>query len=470
MKSVLAEWYGPSDDEIGEFLANATIALDANVLLALYRVNDAQRKQVLDVLTRVASRLWVPHQAALEYQRNRLGVAADQQKAHDAVAAIAAIAAEKVAEVLSTAVTTLNELCAEAVGEVRDREIRSAIEEQFTMTVRSLETVLADRQLAMKNKFHELRKTHTIDFADARNADPIRAALDALITDDRVGEKPDAETLETLKEKAQARIDAKIPPGYKDANKDDATGDCLIWFELLDHARKSARPILFVTDDAKEDSYQRIRGQIVGPRVELRAEMANEAKQPYHQTTLDGFVRLANRHLQTAVPEDTIATLERSRVEANAGHEIRGRLRDIRMIMHADGFMTPAGLVEVLGDGYLSGESLLIPLTSPATIAALGVLIGDVVVVRVEKKSKKGMYKILGPVVDVRTGAEREFSMPERCPACETQVVVSTTRSGRPGWKCPNEECGAKRQRDLTEIRGGDELPETIANRFRESF
>ncbi|WP_213575673.1 PIN-like domain-containing protein [Rhodococcus sp. USK13] len=446
MKSVLAEWYGPNDEEIGEFLANATIALDANVLLALYRVNDAQRKQVLDVLTRVSSRLWVPHQAALEYQRNRLGVAADQQKAHDAVASIAS---ERVTEVLSTAVTTLTELCAEAVGEVRDREIRSAIEEQFTMTVSSLEAVLTERQLAMQNKFHELRRTHTIDFADARNADPIRAALDALITDDRVGEKPDAETLETRKKKAQTRIDAKIPPGYKDANKDDATGDCLIWFELLDHARKSTRPILFVTDDAKEDSYQRVRGQIVGPRVELRAEMANEAKQPYHQTTLDGFVRLANRHLKTAVPEDTIATLERSRVEANrAGREVRGRLRDIRMIMHPDGFMTPAGLVEVLGDGYRSGESLLISLTNPATIAALGVLIGDVVVVRIDKE---GMYEILGPVLDVRTGEEREFTMPERCPACETPVVVSATPKGRPGWRCPNEECAPKRQRDQLE-------------------
>ena len=48
------------------------IVLDANALLAPYRVRVPTQKLLFDVLEAHHDQLWCPHQAALEYQRNRL--------------------------------------------------------------------------------------------------------------------------------------------------------------------------------------------------------------------------------------------------------------------------------------------------------------------------------------------------------------------------------------------------------------
>lgn len=77
MRQIFPEWYAPSEVELGSLLETATIALDANVLLDLYRVSTSQRDQILDLLNQenVQPRVWMPYQAALEYQRSRLKVA-----------------------------------------------------------------------------------------------------------------------------------------------------------------------------------------------------------------------------------------------------------------------------------------------------------------------------------------------------------------------------------------------------------
>ncbi|MBM4490568.1 hypothetical protein GS471_21550, partial [Rhodococcus hoagii] len=69
MKDVLHEYYDHSDDELRAFLQVGTIAVDANVLLSLYRVSQQQRDQIFDVLEKVSARVFVPYQVALEYQR-----------------------------------------------------------------------------------------------------------------------------------------------------------------------------------------------------------------------------------------------------------------------------------------------------------------------------------------------------------------------------------------------------------------
>ena len=50
-----------------------------------------------------------------------------------------------------------------------------------------------------------------------------------------------------------------------------------------------------------------------------------------------------------------------------------------------------------------------------------GVLIGDIVVLR---KAGDVIPEILGPVVERRTGQEREFVMPQHCPECGAEVLA----------------------------------------------
>jgi len=68
----------PSDDELNKALRSALVVVDTNVLLNLYRYNESTRNDLLEVLRQLGNRLWVPHQALLEFWRNRLSVIASR--------------------------------------------------------------------------------------------------------------------------------------------------------------------------------------------------------------------------------------------------------------------------------------------------------------------------------------------------------------------------------------------------------
>jgi hypothetical protein len=72
----------PTPDENEKLFEKCIFIFDANVLLNLYLYRSNASEDLLKILQRIAElgRLWLPFQAALEYQENRLGVIADQKK------------------------------------------------------------------------------------------------------------------------------------------------------------------------------------------------------------------------------------------------------------------------------------------------------------------------------------------------------------------------------------------------------
>src|SRR3954454_25356404 len=62
-----------------------------------------------------------------------------------------------------------------------------------------------------------------------------------------------------------------------------------------------------------------------------------------------------------------------------------------------------------------------------------GVLIGDTVVLR---KAGDVIPEIVGPVVALRDGTERNFEMPKRCPVCDTPLAPE--KEGDKDIRCPN--------------------------------
>lgn len=310
MKSVLPEWYRPSDDEIADFLRAGTVALDTNVLLALYRVNSAQRGQILDVLEKVGDRLWIPYQVAYEYQVRRLDVASEIQQVYDK---LEAIPTKKVSEIVGTATESLRNAYNQIANDIRDKEIKASISAAIEDAVEKFFLFAKEREEEMADVISDIREKNAIDFVQVKGEDPVRIALDELLSGDRIGVRPALDELNKRRIEAKKRIDEKVPPGYKDTSKSDPRGDALIWLELLEYAKRSDRKMIFVTDDTKDDFYIKVHGQTIGPRAEMVREMLEVSGQSYHQTTLDGFLRLANAYLHVEVAEDTISTLESRR-------------------------------------------------------------------------------------------------------------------------------------------------------------
>ncbi|WP_144793973.1 NAD-dependent DNA ligase LigA [Kocuria palustris] len=111
--------------------------------------------------------------------------------------------------------------------------------------------------------------------------------------------------------------------------------------------------------------------------------------------------------------------------------EVHTRLLDIRVGVGRTGRVTPYGVME---PAQVAGSTVeMATLHNQDVVRAKGVLIGDTVVLR---KAGDVIPEIVGPVVALRDGTEREFVMPEHCPSCGTELRPA--KEGDVDIRCPN--------------------------------
>ncbi|MGW5385682.1 PIN-like domain-containing protein [Nocardia sp. NPDC003963] len=317
MKSKFPDWYGPTPAEMKRLLGEATVALDANVLLTLYRVNNSQRDQVFKSLSKVSDQLWLPYTAAHEYQKNRFAALTGQQGAYEE---LVSRTRSLLHELRSNLRTELQDLNRDTRRMGFDREMLAVIESELNEVNKKVDSAILGSSRRIISKFETIRRNN-VRVVDHLQDDPIREALDAIFTESKVGDQPDSATLASRVEQAKERARLKIPPGYLDDKSTSPYGDTLIWFELLEHAKASSKPLIYITNDTKEDMYMRVQGRIVGPRVELISEMRQFSGQQYFQTTLDRFIRLINIHLSSDVTAESIENLYTDRNDQNSIQE-----------------------------------------------------------------------------------------------------------------------------------------------------
>jgi hypothetical protein len=87
---------------------------------------------------------------------------------------------------------------------------------------------------------------------------------------------------------------------------------------MIDHARNLRRPIVFVTDDVKEDWYWRYEGKTIGPRPELIAEMADKAGVFFYCYKTDQFMSYAKKYLHTVTADKAIEEVKQIRQHDDA--------------------------------------------------------------------------------------------------------------------------------------------------------
>ena len=80
MRDLFPGFYVPTAAQFARLWEECLLVLDSSVLLNLYRFPTSASRELLAVLQTFENRLWIPHQVALEFQRNRLGVRAEQLK------------------------------------------------------------------------------------------------------------------------------------------------------------------------------------------------------------------------------------------------------------------------------------------------------------------------------------------------------------------------------------------------------
>ena len=128
--------------------------------------------------------------------------------------------------------------------------------------------------------------------------------------------------------------------------------------------------------------------------------------------------------------------------------EVNTKLLDIRVNVGRTGRVTPFGVMEPV---RVSGSTVEMATLHNATeVHRKGVLIGDTVVLR---KAGDVIPEIVGPVVALRDGSEREFVMPTHCPECGT--ALAPQREGDADIRCPNSRtCPAQLRERLFHVGG----------------
>jgi DNA ligase (NAD+) len=111
--------------------------------------------------------------------------------------------------------------------------------------------------------------------------------------------------------------------------------------------------------------------------------------------------------------------------------QVNTKLLDIVVSVGRTGRATPFAVMEpVRVAGSVVRQATL---HNQDVVKAKGVLIGDTVVLR---KAGDVIPEVLGPVVELRDGTEREFVMPTNCPACGTPLAPA--KEGDVDLRCPN--------------------------------
>jgi DNA ligase (NAD+) len=121
-----------------------------------------------------------------------------------------------------------------------------------------------------------------------------------------------------------------------------------------------------------------------------------------------------------------------------APEQVNTKLVDIRIGIGRTGRATPYAVVEPV---KVAGSVVeFATLHNQDVVKSKGVLIGDTIVLR---KAGDVIPEILGPVIELRTGAERAFVMPSECPSCGAPLAPSS--EGDVDLRCQNaKSCPAQ--------------------------
>ena len=125
---------------------------------------------------------------------------------------------------------------------------------------------------------------------------------------------------------------------------------------------------------------------------------------------------------------------------------VRTKLIDIEVNVGRTGRVTPFAVMQPI---KVAGSTVsMATLHNMQEIERKGVLIGDTVYLR---KAGDVIPEIVGPVVELRSGNEKKFSMPTKCPECGTKLAPA--KEGDVDLRCSNARtCSAQLRERLFHV------------------
>lgn len=284
-----------TDEEFKELWEKAIFVVDTNILINFYKYTSKEStKSLLDILKKLkdTNRLWIPHQVALEYFFNYEDNMFKQNEGYD---------------LLGKELKKLKEDAEKALSTVKSKH-------PYIMTDK-FQFFIEDMKQS-NQKLQEQLEKEIETLPDSKKTQ--KDLLDLL--DGIVGEPYSQKEIDKIEKVGKERYLYNIPPGFEDKDKKDKQGyrtygdfryqrlygDLIVWFQIMDRAKKedSPYPVILITEDRKEDWWEKDKGQIKRPHPQLIQEFLNITKQKFYMYRTDSFVRNAIEHLGVDVSEE----------------------------------------------------------------------------------------------------------------------------------------------------------------------
>lgn len=280
MKEIFPGYYKKNEEDIRQIWEHGIIMFDTNVLLNLYRYSDSTQNTILDVIRKFSKQIYLPHQAALEYNRNRYEVIAEQEKAYNEFL-------DKITQI--------------------QKDLQSTSKPPFL-------TVKVDKELnTIFEKVGGEVKESMQKYSDFLKYDPIYTFVSELFSN-RITEPFNEDELKEIYKEGEERFKYKVPPGFEDEkNKEGNTkfGDLVLWKQIIKKAKELQKDVLLITDERKIDWWWKLKdGRIMGPRQELVEEIKLSANVDFYMYSSERFLSYGQSFLKEKINQQALQEIE----------------------------------------------------------------------------------------------------------------------------------------------------------------
>ena len=277
MLEMFKGYIGYSDEEYKKIWKEAIIVVDTNILLNLYRYSEPARETMLNILKNVKDRIWIPYQVGKEFFKNKDKVMFETFEEYD-----------KLAKALSAGINKAKD----EVNHKKDNRLKSKekINAILEKDIKEIEQLLKKEQEEKKQILSE---------------DKIEKVV-LEIFNHNIGLPFSEDEFSKIREEGIRRKNNDIPPGYKDKDKEE-NGDYYVFYSIIQKAKQDAKDVIFITDDEKEDWFNKYNGENHGGRSELLDEFYHKVGKLLLMYTTDGFVQAYNKNIgQEKIDKDII--------------------------------------------------------------------------------------------------------------------------------------------------------------------
>ncbi|WP_104047640.1 PIN domain-containing protein [Vibrio jasicida] len=232
--------------KLNECYESALIVFDTNVLLLPYSMRNESLSLLKDLYKSLidSERLFIPNRVAREFAKNR------NKKLGD----------------------IYNSVLSQKKGKTKNElkyPILESLDEKQELDKKY------EKLLEAEKEFYSSISKLASTIRSWEWGDPVSSMYSELF-EEKVFIDHDKSNNELIAE-LERRFKLQIPPGYKDAKKDDGgIGDLAIWLSLTKLGRDKVQDVIFVTEDVKPDWWNQSNGSEFLPRFELIDEFRRD--------------------------------------------------------------------------------------------------------------------------------------------------------------------------------------------------